>query len=475
MAIPFEHEVPPVPEVLAFLEALKALFSGLEINHFVPLGELSDRPINWGWVTISGWTVQNDRGLYRSGDKLDYNPHTARFALLTQKVQETREKITRHRQEINWYNGFTPDEASSTLAHLNREVASIPAKLSALDVKTRDQAIRVCRLKDEASIGLNPFYWFSDEREAKKRQHAVALEEFRILTVQENTLKSRLEALRSEIAQLQRDQERHRAFNCLETQAIVATLAPQLQALETELADVAMRKAQTDQLLQEPLAELRKLEETRKRLEAQIAKAKGFQAALDKAANSGQERRKIHERCEAELGDSKPGRFLVTAQREFESVRRNIGKLEVRLRKIASRSAFVIEGIVIDGNNMCYEQDTFIGLPALLTITRELSDSYPVTVVFDASIRRLLQMKDRDIAARFRNSVKVHVVATRTKADETILDTAELVGMVVISNDRFAEFPEKPVVRDQRLIRHEILNGKVFVHDLEIAGELQTA
>ena len=330
-------------------------------------------------------------------------------------------------------------------------------------------------LKDEASIGLNPFYWFSDEREAKKRQHAGALEEFRILTVQENTLKSRLEALRSEIAQLQRDQERHREFNCLETQAIVATLAPQLQALETELADVAMRKAQTDQLLQEPLAELRKLEETRKRLEAQIAKAKGFQAELDKAANSGQERRRIHERCEAELGDSKPGRFLATAQRELDSVKRNIGKLEARLRKIASRSAFVIEGIVIDGNNMCYEQDTFIGLPALLTITRELSDSYPVTVVFDASIRRLLQMKDRDIAAQFRNSVKVHVVATRTKADETILDTAEPVGMVVISNDRFAEFPEKPVVRDQRLIRHEILNGKVFVHDLEIAGELQTA
>ena len=35
MAIPFEHEVPPVPEVLAFLEVLKVLFTGLEFNHFV--------------------------------------------------------------------------------------------------------------------------------------------------------------------------------------------------------------------------------------------------------------------------------------------------------------------------------------------------------------------------------------------------------------------------------------------------------
>jgi hypothetical protein len=38
----------------------------------------------------------------------------------------------------------------------------------------------------------------------------------------------------------------------------------------------------------------------------------------------------------------------------------------------------------------------------------------------------------------------------------------------VISNDRFRDYTDKPAVRDDRLIRHEIVAGQVLVHDLDL-------
>jgi hypothetical protein len=66
-------------------------------------------------------------------------------------------------------------------------------------------------------------------------------------------------------------------------------------------------------------------------------------------------------------------------------------------------------------------------------------------------------------------------VASNQKADEMVLDAAAESTAYVISNDTFAEFPEKPAVREERLIKHEILSGRVFIHDLGVAEDFATA
>jgi rRNA-processing protein FCF1 len=149
--------------------------------------------------------------------------------------------------------------------------------------------------------------------------------------------------------------------------------------------------------------------------------------------------------------------------------------LEDRLISISKRASRTIKSLVIDGNNLCYQQQNFIGLVALHAVAKNLSRSYPVLIVFDATIRKWLAMNDRDIAASFGDAVKVHVVATKQKADETLLDSAMDSTTYVISNDRFVDYPDKSAVRDQRVIRHEILNGKVFVHDLGVVENYPTA
>lgn len=57
--------------------------------------------------------------------------------------------------------------------------------------------------------------------------------------------------------------------------------------------------------------------------------------------------------------------------------------------------------------------------------------------------------------------------------DEILLDSESDHNSYVTGNDRFVDFPEKPAVRERRLIRHEILNGKVLFHDLDLPHDFQ--
>lgn len=71
--------------------------------------------------------------------------------------------------------------------------------------------------------------------------------------------------------------------------------------------------------------------------------------------------------------------------------------------------------------------------------------------------------------SQFTDDVLVHVVATRTAADETILDLASNTAeSYVLSNDRFGDYNDKPVIKHRRTIRHEIVDGCIFVHDLNV-------
>ncbi|MFM2067429.1 MAG: hypothetical protein RLZZ584_2338 [Pseudomonadota bacterium] len=158
-------------------------------------------------------------------------------------------------------------------------------------------------------------------------------------------------------------------------------------------------------------------------------------------------------------------------QRGIEATRRNQAKVQARLARIAQLASRPIDTLVLDGNNLCYEGQQFIGLEAALALSYALADDRrynKVVVVFDASIRRLLGMGDAQIAHGFPTRATVHVVASRQGADQTVLEMATAPDAWVISNDRFRDYTDKPAVRDDRLIRHEIVAGQVMVHDLDL-------
>lgn len=402
---------------------------------------------------------------------MEFNPYDARYAELKEIIASTEVEMNNRLDQLGWYEGFNASDAVTALKVANQEANSLEHELKEFPAKMTAQLENLVAVSKEASLGFDPRYWFSSERAAKKIEHDEKSKAYFQLGKQRDKLEQRIQTYGEQIIKQQAELGRYRGFDLLEGEAAVKALRFHLAQLSSELGELQPLKEQVEQQLSEPLAELTELKSRKHKLQVDIARAENFDVRLTSAPNS-KERRMIHDTCRSTFGESKPARVIVAKRREIDSLDRTIGKLEDRLRSIAQRASRIIKTLVIDGNNLCYQQQTFIGLVALQAVTQKLSSDYPVLVVFDATIRRRLQLSDRDIAARFGEAVKVHVVASMQKADETVLDAADAPHAYVISNDRFGDFPEKAAVREHRLIRHEILNGKIFIHDLNLAADL---
>jgi len=177
-----------------------------------------------------------------------------------------------------------------------------------------------------------------------------------------------------------------------------------------------------------------------------------------------------HQKCEEKFGTGSPKKVISQKDSEIRRLGRDLEKLQKRAKTVADKVARNIKKLILDGNNLSYQGNIFIGLAALKSLVPILANEYEIVLVFDASIRRALGSSDSDIRDVLGNDIQVHVVATSVKADETVLDLAGTDKTnFIVSNDRFAEFREKPAIRDQRVIRHEIVSGQVFIHDLGVS------
>ena len=405
---------------------------------------------------------------------MEYNPYAASYTSLRQKVSADEKDRNQWSNKLGWYDQFDCSSASSALQNASREVASHEVELRGISVELQEHRSKINALQEETRLGWDPRYWFSTERSDKRRLLSTWEKGFASWVRKQTELQNRLLTRMQQIGKLKSELECYRCFDRLEAEATVNALNIHLSHQKNELEKIRLMKEKVDLQLRDPLAELTIIERNKQEVEREIALAKTFENELTDCSNS-YERRLIHDKCSEAFGNSSPKKVISDKQRMLQSVSRNIGKLQDRLGSIAQRASRIVKTLVIDGNNLCYQHQTFIGLVALRALTPKLSCNYAIVIVFDANIRQLLHCGDREIAARFGDSAKVHVVASKQKADETLLDAANDTYTYVISNDRFGDFRDKPAVQEKRIIRHEILNGKVFVHDLCVAEDIATA
>lgn len=217
-----------------------------------------------------------------------------------------------------------------------------------------------------------------------------------------------------------------------------------------------------------PLKEKEKLTSDNMLAYGDISRAIFFCKQLD-TANNDYERAKIHKECELELGEGSPKEIIKQKNKVIISNENNIKKLKHRIADIKRKEEMDIHEVIIDGNNMCYEGDSFIGLLALKAVIPELQKYYKVTIIFDSIIRKHLGSGDKEIKSEFNGSAHVHIVSTQQYADETILNLSS--GdhhTFVISNDRYGDYPDKEVKQNGRLIRFEIIKNRILINDLDI-------
>jgi hypothetical protein len=410
---------------------------------------------------------------FNQGGHLEYNPYASQLAELEKMVSLTEGKRDDCLHQLDWYDHFDGGKASSLLYEYKREIVTLDKALQCNIEELNNLATRLASLKKELEVNFNIFYLFSSERKAKKIALELAENKFAQLQRKRNDLHQTTKEKKCILDALQVDFDRHNSFDPREAKATIKALTFQIEKFNSQIQEVQRLKDRVDKKLVKLLAELNVLTQRKSETEADVAVAENLNVQLSRAPNS-YERKMIHENCDATFGESKPAKVISEKRAVLESVKRNIQKLHGRIIVEANRAARTIKKLVIDGNNLCYQQQRFIGLAALLVVAKRLEDEFLVEIIFDASIRALLKMPDRDIAARFGDRVKVHVVSSQSKADETVLNIAADKSDYVISNDRFSDYPEKAAVLGNRIVRHEILSGQVFIYDLDVAERFET-
>jgi chromosome segregation ATPase len=439
---------------------------------------------------------------------MDYNPLTARLHTAKKKIKHLHERRADAVSQLTWAEGFEPEASAADIERLHSdlrikidergrlEAESARLKLTADRLKSKTSA-----LEAKARMGWNPSYWLSDKRsdaKAQLKKHRKKVE--RHLEGVDGADKERRRVVREvkRLADLvsakERELARHKDFQPAAVRLEIEKIDEELPFREMERDDLRRRKDDVDRRLKAPLTEMRKydsevevlhqaiseLEHDQSNWRRQIAEAERIDRELTRASNA-YERAMLHQKCEQQFGKGSPSIVIRDMQfqvrrtqsnidynkRQIARIRRDIAKTEGRIKKIAEIASRDVRALMIDGKNCCFEDDQFIGLAALIPLTNDLAKRYDVTVVFDASIRRDLGASDAALRAAL-PATKVHVVASRAKADETILDAAADPAIWVISNDRFGDYRDKTPVREGRIIRHEILHGRVMVHDLGV-------
>jgi uncharacterized coiled-coil DUF342 family protein len=400
---------------------------------------------------------------------LQHNPFTPQLRALQASIERAQSRRRALLEQIAWYERFDPDEAHSRLVRGQRAVRETRKRIDTMQEELSAQATAIDRIAEVASLGFDPRYWFSSERAAAKQQLATLKADAAQRIKAKADLESHIVEREQAFKVIKADIERHRTFDLYLTNATVRALVIEIGEMEPKLAELSTRNDELNALLHEPVLRLSELERKRDRLNVEIDQARRLLEELNAADNS-YERAKIHERCETMFGDGKPSRVASDRRAKLNAVMADIKKLTARVDQIVLRAQRVIRTVIIDGNNLCYQQDKFIGLVALQRLVPELTKRYDVTVVFDAGIRGLLRLNNSEIRGHFPDEVSVHAVASKAKADETILDAAS--GdrhCFVISNDRYSDYPDKGAVKEQRVLRHEVFNDVVHIHDLNVS------
>lgn len=408
---------------------------------------------------------------FSSGGSLEYNPHAGRCTQLQQQISALETADTKRLAAIAWYDRLDIDALSSKFNAAKRECASLEQQHAQAMTELAPAEAEIGRLEVLTGFSFDPRDWFSDQRKKDKQRLEVQRGVQARLRKQLDSINRQLTSNRDLLEDIENERIRYRNFDRLRELAIRASDAVQIANLRSALKQALAAKASVDAKLAEPLAGLAECRRREKQLVGDIARAAELERKLSSASNS-YERRLQHDECTKLFGDGSPNKVARQKQGELDGVRRTIDKLDARLRDIAKLATRVVRTVVIDGNNLCYEQQDrsrqMIGLGALEAVVRRLAHQYKIVVVFDAGICSLLKMTSQAVTTRFHGLAQVHIVQSRKGADETILDAASDAGTYVLSNDKFRDFPDKPVVRDRRLVNHSIVNRKIIVHDFDI-------
>lgn len=369
---------------------------------------------------------------------------------------------------IENYKAFAPEVEQRKVGNLEKTVVDLLQRINEQEVNETKLERQLNKAKAAKANPLAVWKFFNAEQ---KKLRAEANRIVRELAAVKQRLFSDQEALskaRTDIGASKKRLSEHENFNLKESEIVYSWLVPEIERIRVDQTAATAELSRIESKIQPHTRELERLKAELTKLRADIAKANLFENELNSASN-GKERALIHRNCETAFGTGKPRQVINERRGKVRTLENNIPKLERRIQDELQRLERTINNLLIDGNNICYEGQTFIALRALTALLAALGDRYKITIVFDASIRAILKTDSKGVQRMLGASVITHVAPTKTAADEYLLKLAgNNEKTFILSNDRYAEYHEYDAVKSGRVLRFLIADGKFMANDLDI-------
>lgn len=389
-----------------------------------------------------------------------------RLADQVKALERGRDELQR---AIADFKAFRPETEKGKIDSLEITATNLSRKIADQEVNTTNLNRRLHGANAAKVSPLVVWKYFTAEQKQLRSEAARLVSELASAKQQLSKDQGTLDKVRSDINAARKRISDHLNFDLSGSEMRLSSLGPEIERLKAAHAADSAELVRIETKIRPHTQELDRLKSELATLNADIARANRFEQELSSAANS-YERAMIHKECEEKFGTGSPKQVINDRRGKIRSLDNNIPKLERRIREELEKLERTIGHLLIDGNNACYEGQSFIGLRAISALLRELGGRYKTTVVFDASIRAMLKTDTQGVERALGTTVNTHVAPTKSAADEYLLKLADQDNSAfILSNDRFAEYHDYSAVKSGRLFRFLIADGKLMANDIDVA------
>ena len=388
------------------------------------------------------------------------------------RIAEQLRALQSARQDLEFaiesYRSFVPELEMGKIERLGNTAADLSRKITDQDANRKSLENR---LRETQSAKANPLLFWKLFTAEQRQLRAVADQLGREISAAATQLTNDQKALskaRADASTARKRLSEHENFDLDKAESRRSSLELEIERINADHVVASAELARIETKIRPHTQEYDRLKSEAAALNADISAANRLDQKLDAAAN-GYERKLLHDECQAKFGTGKPREVIKDRTGQLRRLENNIPKLERRIRDELQKLHRSIKHLLIDGNNVCYEGQSFIGLRGISALLMSLGDRYKTTVVFDASIRAMLKTVSQGIERTLGPSVSTHVAPTKTAADEYLLKLAEKdENAFILSNDRYAEYHDYDAVKSGRLLRFLIADGKLMANDLDV-------
>lgn len=389
-----------------------------------------------------------------------------RLADQVKALERGRDELQR---AIADFKAFRPETEKGKIDSLEITATNLSRKIADQEVNTTNLNRRLHGANAAKVSPLVVWKYFTAEQKQLRSEAARLVSELASAKQQLSKDQGTLDKVRSDINAARKRISDHLNFDLSGSEMRLSSLGPEIERLKAAHAADSAELVRIETKIRPHTQELDRLKSELATLNADIARANRFEQELSSAANS-YERAMIHTECEEKFGTGSPKQVINDRRGKIRSLDNNIPKLVRRIREELQKLERTIGHLLIDGNNACYEGQSFIGLRAISALLRELGGRYKTTVVFDASIRAMLKTDTQGVERALGTTVNTHVAPTKSAADEYLLKLADQDNSAfILSNDRFAEYHDYSAVKSGRLFRFLIADGKLMANDIDVA------